>query len=248
MHAQELPDPMVPPRLVNDFSGLLSPQEENTLEQTLRDFHARTSNQVYVVTVEDLKGYDISGYAFRLGEQWGIGQKEKDNGILILLRVSPDQKHGKAFIATGYGLEGAVPDAIANRIVDHEMIPRFKEGKYPEGLRAAVNTIMSLAEGEYTAGEYVRAVEKPQAPVPFLIILFIIIALSVAGKSRSARHRSPGHGIPFLLGLTMLSGSRHLHHGSFGDFSSGSGNFGGFGGFSGGGGGSFGGGGAGGSW
>ena len=255
--AQDIPEPMEPPRMVNDFSGLLNPSDRDQLESKLRSFYYQTSTQIYVVILDDLGGYDISDFAFQLGESWGVGTKEKDNGIVILLNPSPDRQHGKAFIATGYGLEGAVPDAIANRIVDYDMIPFFREQRYFEGLEAATNTIIDLTKGEYTADDYIARHESPQSSLPYIIpfIIIFIIVFSILGKARAARHYSIGHGVPFWLALFLLSGSRNSHRGSFNKFSSGSGSFGGFGGggfggggFSGGGGGSFGGGGAGGSW
>lgn len=243
---------MQPPRMVNDFSGLLSQGERSRLEQELREFYAQTSSQIYIVTVDDLHGHDIAQYSFLLGEAWGIGTRGKDNGILILIHPSPDKKHGDAFIATGYGLEGSVPDITCNHIVTFDIIPHFKQLDYFGGLQAAVKTIMDLTRGEYTADEYLqRKKEAAQGPPVGLIFIFplIIIFLSAFGRSRRARVSSTGHRFPFWLALFMLGGSGSHHRGSFGNFSSGSGSFGGFGGgFGGGGGGSFGGGGAGGSW
>ena len=250
--AQDIPKPMEPPRMVNDFSGLLDPTGREQLENKLESFYYQTSTQIYVVILDDLGGYDISDFAFQLGENWGVGTKEKDNGIVILLNPSPDRQHGKTFIATGYGLEGAVPDAVANRIVDYDMVPFFKEQRYLEGLNAAANTIIQLTEGEYTADEYIMRHESPQSSLPYIIPFFIlfIIIFSILGRARAARHYAIGRGIPFWLALFLLSGSGSSHRGSFNNFRSGSGSFGGFGGggFGGGGGGSFGGGGAGGSW
>lgn len=248
--AQDIPDPMQPPRMVNDFSVLLDPGNRDILENKLQSFYYQTSTQIYVVILDDLAGYDIADFTFQLGEKWGVGTKEKDNGIVILLNPSPDRRHGNVFIATGYGLESAVPDAIANRIVDYEMIPFFREQKYYEGLEEATNTIIDLTRGEYTADEYLQRHETTDTFVPAFIIfaIILIVVFSVVGKTRSARRYAMGHGIPFWVALTLLGGSRNTHRGSFGRFSSGSGGFGGFGGFGGGGGGSFGGGGAGGSW
>lgn len=252
--AQDIPDPMQPPRMVNDFSGLLDPADGERLEGKLREFYFQTSTQIYIVILDDLGGNEISQFAFLLGDKWGIGTKDKDNGAVILLNPSPDRMRGKAYIATGYGLEGAVPDAIANRIVDYDMVPWFKQQEYFEGLDAAVTTLMELTRGEYTADEYLqnRQAAQDQGPgIPAIaVIIFIVLVFSLAGRRRSARQYSAGHNIPFWLALFMVSGSRGSHRGSYGNFSSGSGGFGGFGGggFGGGGGGSFGGGGAGGSW
>jgi len=246
--AQDIPEPMQPPRMVNDFSGLLSTAEQNQLEQTLQEFYYETSSQIYVVILDDLQGYDIAGFSQMLGEKWGVGTRGKDNGIVILVNPSPDRQHGDAFIATGYGLEGAVPDALANRIVDLDMVPYFRQQQYFNGLSAAAKTIMDLTRGEYTADEYLRSRQGSKVPAVF-IILFFIILFSFIGRKRTTRSSSLGHNLPLWAALFMLGSTRSSSHkGTFGNFSSGSGGFGGFGGFGGGGGGSFGGGGAGGSW
>ncbi len=244
--AQDIPKPMQPPRMVNDFSELLNTNESQQLEQKLRNFYHQTSTQIYIVILNDLDGYPIDEFSFLLGQEWGIGTKGKDNGILILLNPSPDRKHGDVFIASGYGLEGAVPDAHANRIVDYDMVPRFRELDYYGGLNAAASTIMDLTRGEYTMDEYMQQRGQSSGPAPSIIaILFFVFIFSIFGRSRSRRHHSVGHGLPLMAALFMASGAGRSHSGSFSNFSSGSGGFGGFGGGMGGG---FGGGGAGGSW
>ena len=154
--AQDFPEPMQPPRMVNDFSGLLNPNDRQKLETKLQQFYYQTSNQIYIVILDDIKGYDIAEYSALLGEKWGVGTRGKDNGVLILVNPSPDRKHGDVFIATGYGLEGAVPDAKANRIVDFDIIPHFRQLDYYGGLDAATTTIMDLTRGEYTMDEYIQ--------------------------------------------------------------------------------------------
>jgi uncharacterized protein len=247
--SQDIPPPMEPPRMVNDFSQLLSDNHRAALEEKLQSFYYQTSNQIYVVILDDLQGYDKADFAFQLGEKWGIGTKGKDNGILILMNPSEDRMRGEVFIATGYGMEEFVPDAIANRIVDYDMIPYFKQQRYYDGLNSATSTIIELTEGAYTADEYIRKHSGSGGPgsVIGFILLFIIISSVIWGR-RGGRGRSVGHNLPLWALLFMASGSRRSHSGGFGNFSSGGGSFGGFGGFGGGAGGSFGGGGAGGSW
>jgi len=249
----DFPARPVPPRAVNDYAGFLPSAEVAQLEQKLDVFTQKTSTAIVIAVVPDLHGYDPSDYAFRLGEQWGVGQKGKNNGILILVKPKTAGSKGEVFIATGYGAEGAVPDATARQIVDNEIIPRFKEGKYFEGLDAAVNTLIDLIKGEYTADDYARRTGAKEAGSVVVIILVIVFAIlfSLIGKSRSARHYSIGKtGIPWWLWLTMMNSGRGSRGGNWGSFNSGSGMFGGGGGggFGGFGGGSFGGGGAGGSW
>ncbi|MFB0908453.1 MAG: TPM domain-containing protein, partial [Spirosomataceae bacterium] len=143
---QDIPDRPSPPRLVNDFVGnLLSSQQINSLERKLVAYNDSTSTQIVVVIVDSVEPYDMNTYALELGRKWGVGQKGKNNGI-VLLWAPRDRK---VYIATGYGMEGALPDAYANRIVDQVIIPRFKEIKYYEGLDAGIDTIMKYASGEY---------------------------------------------------------------------------------------------------
>jgi uncharacterized protein len=249
LSAQTLPDMSNPPRLVNDFAEIMTEQDRLGLEDYLVKFNNETSTQIAVVTVKSLEGTDAGDFAFKLGEKWGIGQKGKNNGILILIKPKYGNEKGQAFIATGYGLEGAVPDAYASRIVDNEMIPRFKTGDYFGGISAAVKVITELTKGEYTADQYVKKTEGSKFGLVFIvfIIVFIIIIISKAG-SNSKNLSSNGSSLPFWLLMGGLAANSR-HHGSYGNFSSGSGGFGGGGGgFGGFGGGGFGGGGAGGSW
>jgi len=244
--AQNFPDK--PSRIVNDYANLLSPQEQNALENKLVGFSNQTSSQIAIAVVKSLEGYDKASYAYGLAEHWGVGQKGRNNGILILVKPKYQNEDGEVFIATGYGLEGAVPDAITKRIVNNEIIPYFKQGMYYKGLDEATNRIMELTKGEYTADEYRQATSGSGSAIPMVLIFLLIIIFSILGRARRARHYAVGHNIPFWIALGMMSGSGRSHGGSFGNFSSGGGSFGGGSSFGGFGGGSFGGGGAGGSW
>jgi uncharacterized protein len=240
--AAQIPDRPVPPRLVNDFANVLTAPESSQLEDALVQFAQSTSTQIVVVTVSDLEGYDPGDFAFRLGEKWGVGQKEKDNGIVVLVKPKQGNSKGQVFIATGYGLEGILPDAVVNStVIDYEMIPRFKENDYFGGIASGVKVIMDITRGEYTAEQYQEKVgqNKEGGFIPAIIIFIIVFILMMRGRRN--RFYSPGKSLPFWLAMGMLSGSQRSG-GSFGNFSSGGGGFGGFGG------GSFGGGGAGGSW
>lgn len=249
-YAQNLPEKPYPPRLVNDFAGLLSSQEANVLEQKLVAFNDSTSTQIAIVVVSNLDGYDKSEYASRLGDKWGVGQKGKNNGVLILIKPKTADSQGQVFIATGYGAEGAVPDLICSDIVNNEILPSFRRGDYYEGLNNATNTIISLVRGEFTADQYAKqnkGVVKKGAPIGGLIIVIIfIIAIISSGKSN--HNNISRSGLPFWVLLGMMNSGRGSHGGSWGGFSGGGGFGGGGGGFGGFGGGGFGGGGAGGSW
>ena len=226
--------------LVQDYANVLSESEEQSLRQQLIAFNDTVSNEILIVTVTDLCGYDKASYTYTLGEKWGVGKKGKDNGIVIMVKPKEVDGKGDAFIATGYGLEGVLPDAIAKRIVENEMIPAFKQKDYYGGIAKAAQISMEITAGEYTADEYNKISFKKILPFLFgLLIMIIIIALQ-AGKVRSYANTN---GLTFWAAWSLMSAaSRSSHGGSFGNFSSGGGSFGGFGG------GSFGGGGAGGSW
>ena len=151
--AQDIPGRPVPPRLVNDFAGVLTRQEAAMLESKLVAFNDSTSTQIAVVTISSLNGYDIMDYAQRLGENWGIGQKQLDNGVLILVKPKTQDSGGEIAIVQGYGLEGAIPDLTCVQIIDNEILPAFRENNYFDGLNAGTNTLMSLASGEFSASE-----------------------------------------------------------------------------------------------
>ena len=130
--------------LVNDFADVLSPQRENQLLRQLSAFGSQTSTALILVTVPDLNGYDKAQYAVELAHQWEIGQKGKDNGILILVKPKTASSNGEAYIAVGYGLEAVVPDAIAQQIVTYEMIPEIKANDYFAGFAKASRNLMEI--------------------------------------------------------------------------------------------------------
>ena len=244
MAQDKLPVPAQPQSWVNDYAGVFNIEEKSALERKLNEFEYRSSTQIFVVTLNDNGGYAASDLSQRIGEQWGVGQEGKDNGLLLLV----DMQENNVYISTGYGLEEYIPDAIASRIVHNEILPNFRNGDFYAGIDSATNVMIALLDGKFTADEYKNQSSSGRGSSIAGFIFMIIIFSAIFG----GRRRSSGMGrsnLPLWLALGMLSGGRHS--GSFGNFSSGSGGFGsggGFGGFSGGGGGSFGGGGAGGSW
>ena len=241
--AQDFPEKPYPPRLVNDFAGMLNSREISALENKLVAFNDSTTTQIAIVTIEDLKGYEIEDYAQRLAEKWGIGQKETNNGIIILVKAKTSSSpRGDVAIETGYGLEGAIPDILCGQIIDYEITPVFRNGRYYEGLDKATDTLMALARGDFPAGKYKKKTDfSALAPFIILIIVLVIIMSMRSGGSKNQRHIS-GKGLPLWLLMSMMNSGRGSHSGSWGGFSGGGGGFGGFGG------GSFGGGGASGSW
>jgi uncharacterized protein len=237
VNADVFPDK--PSAWVNDYAKLLTNNEANALNTKLGYYEDSTSTQIFIVTLDDHGDEPISMLASEIGQKWGVGQKGKENGMLILIYPADRQ----IWIATGYGLEEFIPDAISKRIIETEIKPAFKSGNYYQGLDKATTVIMNLLSGVFTADQYKGNKDAGGSigGIIFLIILFLIIF----GSRKGGKSTSVGKNLPLWMALGMMSASRHSHSGSFGGFSSGSG---GFGGFSGGGGGSFGGGGAGGSW
>lgn len=249
---QSVPNRPTPPRLVNDFANIFTKQEVNALEKKLVRFNDTTSNQITIITVKSLGDYTPSMFAYEVGEKWKVGQKGFDNGIVLLIKPKMSAKdRGKAYIAVGYGLEPVIPDAIAKRIVDNEMIPYFKQNQYYQGVNNATNVLMQFAAGEINAKNY--GAKKNNSALlsllPFIIIFIVILLMkNTGGRSHGIGGRSSNSSLwtALLLGSMMNNSS---HSGSWGGFSGGSSGFGGGGGgFGGFGGGSFGGGGAGGSW
>jgi uncharacterized protein len=247
----ELPQRPNPPTLVTDLAGAFSQEEQAQLEQRLVDYFAQTSTQIAVVTVPDLQGYEISDYAVRLAQSWGIGSEKFDNGILVLLKPKNADGGGKVFIAVGYGLEGAVPDATAKQIIENEMIPRFKNGDIYGGVVGATNVLIDITKGEYNYKQYAKKTSGGGFN-PLIIFIIIAVLFSIFRPKRGGYYAAGRNSsLPFWLAMGLMNSAGRNHSGSFGNFSSGSGSFGGgssFGGFGGFGGGGFGGGGAGGSW
>ncbi|TDN40098.1 methanol dehydrogenase [Hymenobacter sp. UV11] len=247
-HAQTVPPRPDPPRLVNDLAGLMQPQEVAALEQKLVAYNDSTSSQIAVVTVPTLDGNDIADYAQKLYEGWGIGRKGKDNGILVLVAA---QEH-VARIQTGYGLEGAVPDALAKRIISNTLVPAFKQNQYYAGLDRATDQLIALAKGEYKADPAAARGKRDSSGsgVGFWIIIGALVLIFLlrsrgGGGGRGGRGGRGGIGGGFVPPIIFgdFSGGRGVFGGGGGGFGGGGG--GGFGGF---GGGSSGGGGASGSW
>jgi len=241
----KIPAPMDPPRLVNDFALVFNSIELQALESKLLAYADSTSTQVVVVTVTDLEGEAPWYYATQLGNEWGVGQKGKNNGVVILLKPKTDESKGEVAIAPGYGLEHVVTDALSKRIIETKMIPFFKEGRLYEGVDAAVNDVMLLASGQYKS----EVNNEISGWIPFVVFLVITLLLVLVGiannKSKRNTQFTMGSGLTGFFLADMIS--RAARNGGGGSSSSLGGGFGGssFGGF---GGGSFGGGGASGSW
>ena len=249
----KVPERPSPQRLVNDLAGVFSSSQAAQLEQRLVAFDDTTSNQIAVVTLSDLGGEDISMLAYEIGEQWGVGREKSNNGIVILIKPKTDNSSGKVFISVGYGLEGAIPDAITKRIVENEMIPHLRNGNdYYSAVNAALDVLMPLACGEISEKDYDD--DDVFGLIVFglflLAIALLVIVAASSGGSTNIGSGNKGHNLDLwdliVLSQQMNKGSSSTWGGSRGGgFSGGGFGGGGFGGF---GGGHFGGAGAGGSW
>lgn len=237
--AQGVPDPM-PGHLVHDFAGILG--NTQPLEDSLLAYEKRTSNQITVVTIENLGSMSPAEYAMQVGRQWGVGQKDKRNGVVILIKPRNKFGRGEVNMAIGQGLEGALPDSRVGRIIDDYMMPALKQGDF---YTAAYNGAMAVERA--IGGEFSAEEEGEIHPLAigamilvffvFFIILIIIISKNEKKNGGDGNNGSGGGGFwvpPIILGGMGRGGS------SGGGFGGGGG--GGFGGF---GGGSFGGGGGG---
>ncbi len=175
----------IPPNdgFVTDTVAVFSDAEEAELEQKLRVYTQATTNEIAVLIVETLGGEPIADVAVQVGRAWGIGSKEKSNGILLLVAYADRQ----IFVATGYGLEGAIPDIVAKGIVEEDILPNFRDGKYPEGITQGVEAIMKHIAGEYTAERYEQAGEPGFWSGPLLFLVFILFEwlLSIMARTKS---------------------------------------------------------------
>ena len=158
-------DEKAPKHLVVDRANILDDGYEKQLEAALIEFNRETSNQILVVTVNDLCGYDKAEFTYTLGENWGVGQKEFDNGIVLMIKPHGGKGQRHTFIAVGYGLEGAIPDAISKRIVEQDLLPNFKSGNFEGGINAALGNLMGLAKGEITVEQYNKKNKTPIFPL-----------------------------------------------------------------------------------
>jgi uncharacterized protein len=220
---------------VVDEAGILSADEVSTLEAKLADFEAKTTDQFVVATVKSLQGYDIQDYGVQLGRAWGIGQKGKNNGLILL--VAPSEH--KVGFEVGYGLEGTMTDALTQVIIQNAILPRFRANDFAGGVERGVDDAIQVLSGD--APELVQQAEKRPADdnafsafLPILIFFAIFLILrSLGGRRRSVLGDA-------AIASTIWNAGGWNRGG--GGWSSGGG-----GGFSGGGG-SFGGGGSSGSW
>lgn len=249
--SQDVPKRPDPPRLVNDFTNTLTPDQKEALENKLVAYDDSTSNQIAIVIVPSTNDYAPVDYATKLGREWGVGNKKTKNGVIVLIA-----KNDRAiFIAPGYGLEGALPDITCKSIIENEIKPNFRNEDFYKGLDVGTTAIIKAAAGEYKApaGYHERRGRSGSGGgaggfIGIIIIFFIIWLLSRRGGGGRGGGMISRRGGDFWTGAilgNMLGGGGGGRGGGWSGGGSGGGGGGGFGGF---GGGSFGGGGAGGNW
>jgi len=161
--------PQHPVGYINDYAKLLSPQTISNLDTQLQQFEKETSNQIVVAIFPSLEQESLEDFSVRLEQQWKIGQKGKDNGVLLIMFV----KEHKIRIEVGYGLEGAIPDALAGNIIDTRIAPYFKEGRHDEGVTQGVTALMQASQHEYTA-------DKQEANTDFQNFIIAAVVLLIA--------------------------------------------------------------------
>jgi uncharacterized protein len=232
--------PALSGRVVDD-AGILDAGTRAALTQKLDEFEAKTSDQLVVVTLKSLQGTSVEDFGVQLGRHWQIGQKGKNNGVLLI--VAPNER--KVRIEVGYGLEGALTDAVSRLIIENAITPRFRAGDFPGGITRGVDDIISVLTGDAAEWQQ-RAAKRPEPTAGWdsllimvlVVVVFGFVFLTLVGAIPRNRGRSRSRD-GWSSGWSSGSGS-DWSSGSSGGFSDG-------GGFSGGGG-SFGGGGSSGSW
>ncbi|MFY1027901.1 TPM domain-containing protein [Actinobacillus seminis] len=237
--AVSFPASPTPFQYVNDYTRTLTGNEKQQLENKLIAYSKETSSQIAVVLIPSTEEYDISQYAFELGDKWGIGRKQLNNGVLMLVAVNDR----KIFIATGQGLEGALPDAFLSQIIRQVITPQFKQNHYAQGISHGLDYIIAASKGEFDP--YQQEENDWGSYIPFVMVcLFVFFVIFGELSWRKKPYISPSnrHQMENLIRQSSLSRRGRSGFGGFG------GGFGDGAGGSGFGGGGFGGGGAGGSW
>lgn len=228
---------------VYDYANVLNANEKAQLEEKLIKYSDSTSTQITLITIESLKGEDVSQLATNWAQTWGIGQAKEDNGVIIL--VAKDER--KIAINPGYGLEDKLTAAIGGQIIDYIIVPEFKAGSYYKGLDKGADALFDVFKGKYKGTR--KQNKKTDFPIiPIVIIVIILLVLISRNKNGGGNSGNSGGGGPSLMDVLILSSLGRGGFGGGGSSSSGGG-FGGSGGFGGGfGGGGFSGGGSSGSW
>ena len=167
-----------PTQLVNDFTGTLTADQRQALENKLVAFDDSTSTQIAVVIIPSLNGNEIADFNIKLGRAWGVGGKENNNGVVLLI----SKGDRKLNIATGYGVEGALPDITSKQIIDDIIVPNFKGDDYYRGIEEGTDAIIQAVKGEYTAPAGYHKGSGSGSSILRIIFIIILIVLFLAIK------------------------------------------------------------------
>lgn len=153
----QVPAKPAKPSPIVDMAGIINNDSLTTaLNAQLDSLSKKTGNQIVIVTVNDFGGKNPRTFAIELGKKWGIGSRTFNNGIVIVVKPKNDKGNGLIGMATGYGLESVLPDALCKRIQNNAMLPHFKEGDYAAGIKAAVDTIVPIVMSEFPETNYIK--------------------------------------------------------------------------------------------
>ena len=219
-----VPPPPSPPRLVNDYAGLLARSERDALERKLVAFDDSTSTQIAVVVFRTLDGADPAMFATELGHAWGVGGAAGDNGIVLLVAVDDRD----VFIATGQGVEGAVPDAIAARIVRDIIVPAFRGGRFYAGIDAATDALIAATRGEFSAAPTSGGGVLPVELIVIIVLVAVVLISMWSDRGDPdgrGRRRRGGHFVPWFIPTGGWSSGGSSGWSSGGSWSGGGGGF-----------------------
>ena len=223
--AQALEVPPTPKGRVSDYTSTLTSAQIEALNRTLAEFENQTTNQIAVVLIPTLGGDNLEDYSIRLAEKWQIGQKGRDNGVILVVVM----KERKMRIEVGYGLEGVLPDSLAGDIIRQVIAPRFRQGRFFEGIEAGVTAIMAATRGEYRATGSSKRGSRGRSLIFFFwpLVLFLIFLSVLSNSARRRRYYSRRGGGWFIGGPFWWGGGGGFSGGFGGGFSGGGGGFGG---------------------
>ncbi len=227
---------------VNDFANVISDEDEAEIMQIGADLYNQTTAQVVVVTIDSLDGYDVDDYTYQLGREWGVGNEEEDNGVVILLSVTDRQ----ITIQVGYGLEGCLTDSVSGRILDTYALPYLSNDEFSTGLKETYKAVTNVVGTEYDItlnpdyeidnyDYYYEYAEDLDGVTNFVIALtivgFVVIIVLLcsggSGHSGNNHHRGGGTFYGGFGGGFSSGGSRGGFSGGGGGFRGGGGSFGG---------------------